>query len=867
MIKALFTTRRTLVAQVSKSVCLCVSPARPTAPMPAGVETCASELYPRSTVGFPLRSVLSALAMLLAIAGVAAAEPAKDIAQFLTAYCTDCHGPKKQKGERRVDALKFPLTDGDSAVLAQEIIDQLVHGDMPPQKADQPEEKARLKHINQLRAQVLRYRESAQSSGGETVLRRLNQREYRNTVQDLLKINLDMFDPARKFPRDQTAHNFDNVGDALTTSGFLLERYLDAADQIVEKAFAPTEKPEVRSWHFTAPFDQQPELGRPHRMAFKSRYLCIHEAINSDRHWGEYAPILKFKEGVPHQGRYEIELLVQGLNRDHPHPKSKVNIDKDEPMWLGVIPGNIKHAALHDPQPFEKVLAKLRVPDDEPQWRKTTVWLDKGYTPRFIWINGLSGARSLHSRIGLQMLKKEGKGNNPFGAHYIKTLTEGQLPHIRIHEIKIRGPIYDKWPPASRRSVLGDKPFTAERTEDVLRNFASRAFRRTATNEELKRLMAVVEKRRTTGRDALEALKDALKVVLCSPSFLYLDDGSGDTSEHKLTDSAFASRLSYFLWSSMPDEELLERAEKGQLMNPEALQKQVDRMLADPRSEAFYIGFLDSWLNLRDLGGMPPDRRAFAVYYEKDLRPLMLKETRLFARHLMEENLSLMNFVDSEFTFANKTLAQFYDLPPLMGYDFQKVSLNNRNRGGLLGQAGVLTVTANGIETSPVTRGIWILENVFGTPPPPPPDDVEPLDPDVRGATTVRERLLKHRDVPACNDCHRKIDPPGFAMENFDPIGRWRGRYGSRRAIDASGELPSGENFKDVIEFKKLLLKREEQFTRMFVEKLLTYGAGRRIEAADRPEVDRIVSEAGTAELRLRDVLQLVVESPILQSR
>ena len=801
------------------------------------------------------------------VAASAAAEPTKDLSQALNAYCIDCHGPDKQKGERRVDQLTFPLPDGDAAMLAQEIVDQLVYGDMPPKKAEQPGEKERLRWINQLRNQIQQYRENSQSVGGETVLRRLNQREYRNTVRDLLGVNLDMFDPARNFPRDQTSHNFDNIGDVLTTSGFLLDRYLDAADQVVEKAFAPAEKPEVRNWHFTAPFEQQPELIRAHRMAFKSKYLCIHETINSDRHWGEYAPILKFNNGVPQQGRYEIELLVQGLNRDHPHPKSKVNIDTDEPMWLGVIPGNIKHAALHDPQPFEKVLAKLEVPDGEPEWRKTTVWLDKGYTPRFIWLNGLSGARSLHSRIGLQMLKKEGKGNNPFGAHYIKTLREGQLPHIRIHEIKIRGPIYDEWPPANRVSLLGGQSFAPERTKTILRDFAARAFRRPVTEEEVARLMAVVQRRKAAGVDALEALKDALKVALCSPSFLYLDDESQRGQGRKLTPHAFASRLSYFFWATLPDAELLAAASDGTLYETAVLQRQVDRMLADPRAAAFYSGFLDSWLNLRELGGMPPDRRAFAVYYEKDLRPLMLRESRLFARHLVEENLSLMNFVDSDFTFANKTLAQFYGLEPMSGYEFRKVALNNRNRGGLMGQAGVLTVTANGIETSPVTRGIWILENVFGTPPPPPPDDVEPLDPDVRGATTVRDRLMKHRDTPACNDCHQKIDPPGFAMENFDPIGRWRGRYGSKREIDASGELPSGESFDDVVEFRKLLLKREEQFTRMFVEKLLTYGAGRRMEAADRAEVDRIVADARKAGLGARDVLQLVVESRILHSR
>ncbi len=817
----------------------------------------------------PARMATAMLASGFLAQPLTAAEPKDEIAQAFDAYCVSCHGPEKQKGDRRVDQLRFPLPDSDSAILAQDIVDQLVHGDMPPKKSDQPDQDLRLKLIERLQTAIGQYRETAQAVGGETVLRRLNQREYRNTVRDLLKINLQMFDPARNFPRDRTADNFDNVGDALTTSGFLLDRYLDAADEVVEKAFSPAVKPEPREWTFGAPFEQQPELISAHRKAYGSKYLCLHETVNSDRHWGEYAPILKFKQGVPIQGRYEIELLVEGKNREHSHPKSKVNIDKDEPMWLGIIPGNIKLGELHNPQPFEETLAKIEVPDEEPQWRKATVWLDKGFTPRFIWLNGLSGARSLHSGLGLKLLKAEGKGNNPFGAHYVKTLREGGLPHIRIHEIRIRGPIYDEWPPASQRAVLGDKPFAPERTEEILRDFADRAYRRPATDQEVERLLSVAKKRRSAGREPLGALKDALKVALCSPSFLYLDDRAADAADAKaqrLTQAAFASRLAYFLWSTMPDEELLGLARKGRLFEPKTLRAQVDRLLADPRAEAFYEGFTDSWLNLRDLGGMPPDRKDFAVYYEKNLRPLMLTESRLFTRCLVEENLSLTNYIDSDFTFVNKTLAQFYGFPEMSGYEFQKVSFKNRRRGGLLGQAGVLTVTANGIETSPVMRGIWTLVNLFGTPPPPPPDDVEPLDPDIRGTTTIRDRLAKHRVTPACNGCHRKIDPPGFALENFDPIGRWRDRYDSRRPIDASGDLPSGETFDDVVSLKKILLGRQEQFARMLAGKLLTYGSGRRLEAVDRAELDRIVAEAGKVDYGMRDLLQLVVESPILQS-
>ncbi|MBL6764831.1 MAG: DUF1592 domain-containing protein [Verrucomicrobiae bacterium] len=790
-----------------------------------------------------------------------------DVTATLQRYCNDCHGPEKQKGERRFDTLRYPLQDHDSAILTQDIIDQLVQGDMPPKKADPLAEKTRLNLIARLNAEKRRFHETANSTGGEVVLRRLNQREYRNTVRDLLGINLQMFDPAIRFPREQTVEHFDNVGDVLTTSGYLLEQYLDAADQVVEKAFSPLENPSVQSWRFTAPFTQQPELVTAHKKAFDSRFLCLHETINSDRHWGEYAPILKFSEGVPHHGRYEIELLLEAKDRDHPHPSSRVDIDKDEPMWLGVVPGNAAFGELHEPQPMNEVLAKIAIPDGEPKWHKTSVWLDKGFTPRFIYLNGPSGARNLHSSIGLKLLKAEGRGNNPFGQHYIKTLREGKLPHIRIHEIKIRGPIFEQWPPASQRTVLGASPFSPERLPEIIRSFATRAYRRPVTDEEHKRLMAFANQRQASGRAPFDAMKDTLKSILCAPAFLYLDERTAIPGKPLLTDWSIANRLSYFLWSSTPDAELVKAVRDGNLTSGKALREQSARMLADPKAEAFYEGFLDSWLTLRDLGGMPPDRQSFGIYYDKDLRPLMLKETRLFTRHLMEENLSLLNFLDSDFTIVNKTLARFYGLPPMAGYEFQKVSLPNRRRGGLLGQAGILTVTANGIETSPVTRGVWTLENILGTPPPPPPDNVEPLDPDIRGAATIREQLAKHRDVPACNECHRRIDPNGFPLENFDPIGRWRDRYASKKPIDASGELANGDTYEDITGFKEILLKNEDRFARTVIEKLLTYGTGRRMEGLDRPEVDRLVAASRESGFRLRDTLMHVIESPILRSR
>ncbi len=801
-------------------------------------------------------------------APVYAADSAYDVEQTLQTYCVSCHGEEKQKGDQRFDQLQFPIKDAAMLEVAQGMIDQLELKEMPPKKAKaHPEEGERMTLIKYLRGQTLAFHQTNKRSGGETVLRRLNRREYRNTVRDLLQLNMQMFDPTQRFPRDLTTEHFDNVGSTLVTSGYLLEQYLLAADQVIERALSPEQKPEVKSWTFTGPFEQQQELNRSHAKAYGSKFLAIHETINSDKHWGEYAPILKFQQGVPESGYYEVNLLLEAKNKHHPWKESQVSIDKDEPMLLGIVPGNRDFGELHHPQPFEEVLAEVKIPDGKPKWHSSTVWLDQGFAPRFIYINGPARARSLQSSLGLRMLKKEGKDNKKFGNHYVKAMTDGQLPHIRIHEIEIRGPFYDQWPSKSHQAILGDKNFSPERSKEIVTAFAKKAYRREATAEEIERVMKVAERSRASGRSPYEAMKDSLKAVLCAPGFLYLNEKAAQPGKAQLSDRALVNRLAYFLWSSMPDERLLAAADDHSIRKPEVLQAEVLRMLQDVRSQGFYEGFPDSWLALRDLGGMPPDRRSFSVYYEKNLKPLMLEETRLFVRYLMEENLSLVNFLDSDFTFANKTLAKFYGLPAMKGYEFQKVALTDKRRGGLLGQASVLTVTANGIETSPVTRGVWVLENIFGTPPSPPPDDVEVPDPDTRGTKTVREQLAKHRNVPVCNECHQKIDPPGFALENFGPIGKWRTKYRKNRKVDATGVFSDGQTFEDIIGMKKVLLQRQDRFARTLIEKLLVYGTGRKIEATDRPEIDRLVAEVKEKDYRLRDALMLVVGSEVFQSK
>lgn len=789
---------------------------------------------------------------------------------FFQTYCVECHGPDKQKAERRFDQLSLRIDDQDALRDLQDIVDQLNLGDMPPAEAKRRPDAAETRQmIDRLTAVIRDGHARLASTGRQTVLRRLNRREYLNTVGDLFGLNMLMFDPTTKFPRDDIAGNMDNIGDALKTSGYLLAQYIDAADQIVEKAFAEEARTPERTWRFTGDFRQQPELRYSHGKVHNYRYLCLYETANSDKHEGAYGPLLAFAAGVPADGFYEIRVKAEAKHRQNPYDPKFFGTDPTMPFRLGVVAGNAAAGPLHLPQPIEPQLGEVIVRDDEPEWHTFRVWLDRGHTPRFTFPNGMLSVRNAYGRLLRQynhLFPEEVRGTTGIVEARVAVMRHGQLPHIRIHEVEIRGPLAESWPPASRHAILGGDAFAPDRTREILQRFTDRAYRRPARPDEVDRLLAVVERRRAEGRTPFAALKDGLKAALCSPAFLYLvEPGTEPAADRQLTPHALASRLSYFLWSSMPDPELRRLADSGELRQPAILLVQARRLLASPRSDAFVTGFLDAWLNLRSLGDMPPDRGAFARFYAQNLQPAMKRETQLFARDLLARNDPIARFLDADYTFANRPLARLYGMEdavaPDAGHEFQRIALPDRQRGGLLGQASVLTVSANGIETSPVIRGVWVLNHLLGTPPAPPPDNVPPIDPDIRGAKSMRELLAKHRDNPSCYECHRKIDPLGFALENFDPIGAWRTQYGKAAPIDSSGELPDGRRFKNVAELKSLLVEREPAFARTLTERLLSYACGRRMEPLDRPAIDGILSATQRDHFPFRDLLEQVVLS------
>ncbi|QDV19536.1 hypothetical protein Pan153_42020 [Gimesia panareensis] len=797
------------------------------------------------------------------------------VSRLLKKYCLDCHDKATADGEREFETFTLPLKTEQQLITADGIIDQMTLRKMPPEEADQPTDKERLALIGALRDSIQDARSQFESIGSRTIMRRLSNREYENTLATLFNRRVDTLGLTADFPKEETSQHMDNIGESLVTSGFLLDQYFQAASRLVEARLG---KPEMKpkSWHFNGHFKQYEELSGSHRSVFNYRYLCLYEQPNTDTRQGGYGHIEDFLAGVPVSGLYDIQVQAQALHRDTHYDPKIFRIDFSEPFQLAVVPGDVKKGHIHYPQAIEPILASSIVPDDKPEWLKFRVWLEAGQTPRFIFPNGPYESRA--SVIALNKRYKDEFKKPETGVRRSALLREGELPHIRISEIKIHGPIPEPGGSKEELAVFGKEGFQRDQALEQLFAFAKKAYRRPLNESDQRRIKVLYEQRLSEQATPRQAALDTVKMILCSPSFLYLSEITPE-DELELHPYDLASRLSYALWTAPPDAELFAAAASGRLKNQEELQKQIRRMLKDPRSEEFVNGFLDSWLNLRAIGDQPPPRRAAWEYYAQNLPESMKQEARLFFRSLLDENGSVENFLDADFTFVDKKLAHLYQLPEKdklrLKDGFQRVKLSGtKRRGGLLGMAGVLAVSANGVDTSPVTRGVYVLENLLGTPPPPPPDEVPAIEADVSGATTIRERLVKHSKDQTCYVCHRNIDPHGHALESFDPIGRWRDKYphprgkGSGPKVDPTGKLPSGETFTDFNSFKQVLLEsRLDKFTHCLIEKLLTYSTGRQMERSDQYEIEDILKRVKAENYGLQTIVLEVMTSRIFRSR
>lgn len=839
---------------------------------------------------------------------------------FLSDRCMDCHDEATRKGDISLESLGHAVNDATAAGWLR-ALEQIERGTMPPPNKSQPSQAEREGVVLALEESLVAHAQS-QPVRPSATLRRLNRTEYRRTLEDLLQLDLSRQDPTRDFPEDNRSHGFASNGEKLVTSNFLLRLYLAAAKDVVGRAIHFEAQPETRIWSLSPPFDRTSQGLRHSEREWYAKQLREPLPYQTLEHRTATVPLEDLREGVPVSGWYSIRILAEAKFRyADMDPKKMFGgtalLDPTQPNRLAMTVGSLVGI---DPANKDAVrdqllgsygsvsgqdgrsLASWDVPDNLPTWLECRVWLEAGQFPRFSFPNGPTDSNFRLNRFlkenkytlldKKQLAAYEAANIGGDGGH----LLFFETPRIRLHKVEVQGPIHTQWPPVSHRAIFGEAPYASQAAPEVLRQFAQKAWRRPVNDADLEPIVALVraaeksaESAGTPPREAAQsAIAQGIRAVLCAPQFLYREERADRLDGHEI-----ASKLSYFLWSSMPDEKLLARAAAGDLAKPEARREEALRMLADPRSDTFVNEFLDGWLAMRKLGSMAP---VFPVYFDDSLEPAMRKETRLFFKRLLHVNGPIADLLDSDYTFVNWALAKHYGIDwqtaaaqigqPVEGLSpkdlqsaaagsapslsFVPVKLTDRRRGGLLGQASVLTLTANGVDTSPVIRGAWVLETLLGSPPPPPPPNVPVVEPDIRGTTTIRDRLQKHRDNPACISCHRQIDPPGFALESFDAIGRWRGHYDvvNHKAlpVDSSGEFV-GAKFQDVIGFKEALLQRQPQFARSLVEKLLLHALGRELTAADRPAIRRILEQAAAGGFRLRDIVLLCCESELLAQK
>ncbi|MCH2208452.1 MAG: DUF1592 domain-containing protein [Lentisphaerales bacterium] len=780
----------------------------------------------------------------------------KDIKPYIQDYCIRCHGEEKQKGDRRYDHLPTDFKDERTAIMWQDILDQLLLGEMPPKKPF-PESATNKKVISWIQGKFKQLSEERSVSKNGTVMRRLSHMEYTNSLKSLFNLELPNFDLTRGLTDDNVVHGFDTEAKQLKTTPYLFSKYLEIADRFVEKTY-PTKQPkkkwqEFSGWNIA-----------PNRDALKIWHGK--QATIDFFGWEANASRVYLRKFTsPEDGNYSITINAEALRRGQ-HAKEYYgwHSKRAKEAWrLRVIASNPEAGPLRNPNASDYDITTLII-DDERKDHKFKAFLRKGYSLVVYWENGPGGQplwlRSQDTFKEIDLFKSYAKigKENTFKKYY-------HGPILRMHSIKVNGPFFDSWPLPAVKSVYGSQPPekpSLEAAQRVIHRFASKAWRRPVSKTELTPIFNLVKKSIET--EGYTAIGKGLKAVLCSPGFLYHNQNKG-----KLNNFALAARLSYFLNGNSPDRQLLNLASKKKLNDPEIYQAQVNRLLKDPKLENFIQNFSYQWLQLEKAVEMPPDEKAFRNYYRHNIGQHMVEETQQFLKLLVDQNMSIYNCLDSNFVMINQPLAEYYKIKGVKGDKFRKVAVGkNSQRGGLIGQASVLTATSNGVDTSPIVRGVWVMEKLMGSHPPPPPADVEPLEPDIRGSKTIKERLIAHREKESCNDCHRKFDYLGLSLEKFDPTGQLRSHYDKRRKVkvDSVATAPNGSQISDAVDLKTYLLERKHLFAKGLTENLMAYATGRKMSYLERAEIDRIVKELDSQN-GFTDLLRLIVNSEVFKNK
>jgi len=719
----------------------------------------------------------------------------------LSKTCALCHNDKLSSGGLNVKLLMAPGSIAAYRDGWETILDKLRAGEMPPKGIPRPPEPQMQALIHYVEGEFEKADRNIKPDPGHVTARRLNRSEYSNTIRDLLAVD---FRAEKDFPTDDSGYGFDNIADVLTISPVLMERYMDAAEIIASRAMGAD------------PLPQKPLEAQYHAKDKTIRRPDVSTIEASHRvEWdGDYT--IRF--GMPGERAADAKPVTLGFWMDG--------------TLMKTLPVETKPSKLVYFDPYSEAEVRMYLPSGDHVFRAGFIDDD-----------------------------------------FVKTVSDKDAYNKKknkfLDSIVFVGPFPTDVERASRKKILICDPKSGPACVDkIVTALAHRAYRRPATRAEVASLLKFVALARSRGETTEQGIQLAIEAMLVTPQFLFRiehDPNPTDAQDvHRISDLELASRLSYFLWSSMPDDELLGLAEAGKLHDPAVLDAQVKRMMADRRAAAFATNFAGQWLEIRNLDVVKPDPDKFPEW-GPELRDAMKTETRMFFEYVLREDRPLSDFIDAKYTFLNARLAKFYGIPDIKGPDFRRVELTTGQRGGLLSQASVLTVSSYPTRTSVVLRGKYVLNNILGSEIPPPPPDVPALDESAVGTLmSLRQQMEKHRADPMCASCHNKMDPLGFGLENYSAIGKWRTMDG-KFPVDSSGTLPNGKSFKTPDEMRALLMAGLPQFSRCLTEKMLTYALGRGLHPYDRPTVNAINRVLAADGYRFQSLIFEIVHSAPFQ--
>ncbi len=787
----------------------------------------------------------------------------REVESFIERHCFDCHGDGADEGDFQIDQLSRDVTDPATAVAWRDALDLVQLGEMPPPDQSRPKP-AELRRFVDAINDALQSAAIKSASNGPR-LRRLSHSAMDHAVHDLLGTDLKL---SEGLPSDPEVAGFDNLSSTLVHSKEFIEVLQQNARAVAENVITDRKDPR-RKFSYTG----KRLMSGQDTVRNGNKVVLFGSQFRNYTAWPR-----RFE--APYSGRYRVTVTAFERN----------SLDDLESHGIG-----------HELAPYKREdeftrakrwIQQQRLPQNRRRQASLISAESKEEAENGKSITGrLLGMFDVAPDMGTSQVVIDLKEGESF---YVvasdcerrqfapwttikggpQKLTDKRFPgremvidgkillgeQLHIDRIEIDGPLVEYWPPTATTRLFPngfDEPLSDQR----LSFFLARAFRGRISNDTVKLYSGIYNAVLQDTKSPIEAGRQLVEAVLCSPRYLYVRPPKDREDAF-----AIASRLSFFLWNSVPDDALLKAADRGQLKDSNGMAEQVKRMIADPKCENFIRDFTGQWLGLRKVGAMLPDPKLFPNY-EAVLETSMRKESEAFVNYIVTENRPVKELIAPGYAMLNDRLAEHYGIKGVKGGEIRKVKVSKRApRGGLLGQASILTITSNGTSTSPVVRGVWVLENLLDSPPSPPPPDVPAIEPDVRGATTVREQLAKHRQVETCNQCHRRIDPWGFGLENFDPIGQWRTHYRGRKQrkpVDASGTMPDGDSFEGVSGVQKALLGRERQLTHALAAKLLTHATGQPTSISARLALDEIVEANMKEKNGVRDLIEKICTNPI----